>query len=261
MAVLELVLDKGLSVSELQVKLDNVIPNNDMCVYSDGLYVNGSTYDGSGNIKLKNKLHFFYVNTDMSPWDANYNGDTDRFANHVCCDCQAHRCWNAEWDTDDENTRKPKLISGKNEEDKFRDEIDWVLPGDFFRVKIGENRYEYYIITEVSPGPTVKICDGCGQLIYPYEDWCSCGNPKYYYNKEDNPHYKPDDEDTSKDTDTSDDTSDTSDTDSTKRDAPKICPDCGQPILKPQTDGIDELIGLPGNEPVSWALLGTAGDW
>lgn len=250
MPLIELNTGDGLSTSKLQVKLDTVTPNNDLCVYADGLYVNGSTSDGSGGIKLKKKLHYYYINTDMSPWDANYNGDNDQFDNHICCDCQAHRCWDATFDTDDKATRVPTLVSGKNEEDKFRPEIDWVLPGDFFRVKVDENRYEYFIITEVSPGPTTRTCSGCGQLIYPYDGYCKHGNPKYYYNQTDNPEYDPEAEG-----------NEVTSVNENNYEAPKICQVCGQPILTNSTEGVDELIGLPGNKPVSWASLGIAGDW
>ena len=233
MALIEMELGNGLTTSKLQVKLDNVKENNDICVRCDGLYVAGeSTSDGSGNVVLKEYQSHYMVLVDWSPWGAEYAADNSRFKNHVCCDCKTHRCWDAEWDSDSESTRKPILKHGKNEEDAFRKEIDWVLPGDFFRVKSQDDRYEYFIITEVSAGPSSQyhICPGCGQIIYPFEETCDeCGNPKWHYNDE-------------------------------EIDSPSICPDCHQPILKPDED-TDNLIGLAGNEPVNWASLGMAGDW
>jgi hypothetical protein len=243
MAQLDLMVDEGLSISKLQVQLDSVTPNNDLVVRCDGLYVSGDSNDGS-SIKLKQDMISYAVCTDMSPWEEAYDGDNSRFKDHVACDCCVHRCWNATWDSDNDEEKKPILISGKNEEDKFREEIDWVLPGDFFRIDKGDGNWDYYVITEVSPGPTNDICSGCGQIIYKYNDYCEHGNPNYYYDPEVNTHY----------------TLDPPMENPEGYDAPKICQICGQPILKPQDDGVDSLIGLPGNKVVAYALLGTAGD-
>ena len=260
MAQINMAIADGLSISELQVQLNNVIPNNDLVVRCDGLYVSGDYNDGSGNIKLKQNQITYAMCTDMSPWEEAYDGDNTRFKNHVACDCGVHRCWNATWDSDDDENRKPILVSGKNEEDKFREEIDWVLPGDFFRIDKGDGNWDYYIITEVSPGPTTAICSTCGQLKYEYDGYCVHGNPKYYYTHADNEHYIEYDPSKDPDPETNPEDNQTTTENEDNYDAPKICPDCGQPILKPQDDGVDELIGLPGNEVVAYALLGTAGD-
>jgi hypothetical protein len=278
MAMVELYTDIGLSISRVQVKLDEKTPNNDLVVRSDGLYVSGDYNDGSGDIRLQSNQINYLIATDMSPWEEAYDGDNSAFKNHVTCDCTTHRCWNAVWssenpdeDTSDEEEstpesdpnnneepsssdepettsssgmRKVTLVSGKNENDKFRKEIDWVLPGDFFRIKNGD-QWDYYVITEVAPGEGQDICSGCGQVVFKYNGYCEHGNPNYYYDKEKNTHY----------------TLDPPMENPNEYDAPEICPICGQPILKPKADIDDPLIGYPGNEIVSYALLGTAGDY
>ena len=266
MAMIDVYTAEGLSVSKVQVKLDEKTENNDLVVRSDGLYVSGDYNDGSGNIRLQQSQINYMIATDMSPWEDAYNGSNDIFKNHVTCDCNTHRCWNAEWDTsgdgndsdgdetegdDSDDTpsvttahmNKVKLISGKNENDKFRPEIDWVLPGDFFRIKNGD-QWDYYIITEVAPGKGQDICSGCGQVKYHFNDYCEHGNPNYYYDPEVNTNY----------------TVKEPMENPNEYEAPKICPICGQPILKASAEVEDNLIGYPGNDIVAYALLGTAGD-
>lgn len=243
MAMIEVYTSDGLSISRVQVKLDEVTANNDLVVRSDGLYVSGDYNDGSGNIRLKESQINYVIATDMSPWEEAYNGDNSTFKNHVACDCVTHRCWTAEWDSDNDEDRKPIMISGKTDTDKFRKEIDWVLPGDFFRIKNGD-QWDYYIITEVAPGEGQDICSGCGQVKYPFNGHCEHGNPNYYYNSEDNEFY----------------TLNPPMENPENYDAPKICSVCGQPILIPSTSITDNLIGYPGNDVVSYAFLGTAGD-
>ena len=256
MATISLSLDKGLSISKLQVKLDGVLSNNELMVRADGLYICGQ---GLWDLKLKDKQLGHGVHVNVSPWGESWLSSNDLFNNHVCCDCTVHRCWTAKWgkpDMDDLLKRDPILLYGKNKEDLFRADADWVLPGDFFRIRTNEESeetpvYDYYLITEVSTGPTstYAYCHHCMQRIFPFDGYSDDGNPLWKYTKEKNPHYKKESQGQS-------------DTGDTEYNAPEICPDCGQPILSIPEQKADELIGLPGNSPTCFVkVLSGAGDF
>ena len=222
--IIEINNGNGLSVSKLQIKLDQETEGNDLVVRCDGLYVSGGTVseDGTGNVKLAEYQSNYSIMVDWSPWASEYTHDNDQYKNHVTCDCKTHRIWTAEWDSDDEETRLPINLTGKNPNDPFRPEIDWVLPGDFFRIKKSDDTYDYYIITEVTTGPTINnthaecsICPKCGQMIHSEEE------------------------------------------------EPEICPECGQVITCSHYYHTDEDAGnegLPGNGVAAYAYLGEAGE-
>jgi hypothetical protein len=256
MASIVLSLDKGLTVSKMQVKLDEVLSDNELVVRADGLYVSGK---GLWNLKLKDKQLGHGVHVNASPWGLSWLSTNELFDNHVCCDCTVHRLWTAKFnkpDAEKEFDKDPILLYGKNEKDIFRSDADWVLPGDFFRIKTSNDdaetpTYDYYLITEVSTGPTstYSYCHHCRQRIFPFEGYSDYGNPKWHYTKEKNPHYKIDNPDWE-------------DKGDTEYNAPEICPDCGQPILSIPEQKADELIGLPGNAPTAWVkVLSGAGDF
>ena len=264
MATVELYVGDGLSISKLQVKLDEIKKDNELSVRCDGLYVSGK---GLWGLKLKDKQYNHGVHVNISPWGLNWLSDNKLFDGHVCCDCTVHRCWNAKWGKPDESDllkKEPILVCGKNEDDHYRPKADWVLPGDMFRIRKAENSDEwiYYLITEVSTGPgsLYDVCTGCHQRIYPFEDedgnkqYSEYGNPKWHYTKEKNPHY-------TVEVDPGTETEDEEEIADMEYNAPEICPICGQPILAIPEGSADDLIGYPGNSPVAWVKLYEGGDF
>jgi len=226
MALIELNLGEGLSTSKLQVKLDETDENNELFVANDGLYVSsGIIPDKANDLNLDKLQNNYAVTIDYSPWGYEYSKSNGSFQNHITCDCKTHRIWTAEWDKpDDEENRLPIKLTGRNKDEPFRSKIDWVLPGDFFRVRSSSKRYQYYIITEVSAdgASDQDICGTCGQIIFENSGTCdTCGSLLYEEGK-----------------------------------GPEICPECGQPIYKPTVEDPDELVGLPGNHVTKYASLG-----
>lgn len=250
MPIIELDYGQGLSISKLQIKLDSVKEDNSLMVAADGLYVgaHGSSSSGKGNVKLEVPQSHYSIWVAADPW-----GKETGYEKYICCSNTVHRVWTAEWDyPDDEEQRLPINLTGKNTSDPMRPEIDWVLPGDFFRIKRSDGDYDYYIVTEVSPYAVKErhqVCGGCGQEIYA------------------------DGIEVEFDPGTNVKTTDDGDKDEEVRSpiykgiiypengGPPICAICGQPIYTHKTDdNIDEEKGVPGNSIVAYAYLGKAGE-
>lgn len=256
MPVIELEYGQGLSVSKLQVKLDSVKENNSLMVAADGLYVgsHGSSSSGKGNVELEAPTSNYSIWVAANPW-----GTESGYEKYICCSNTVHRCWTAEWDDPSSDVKLPINLTGKNPKDPMRPEIDWVLPGDFFRIKNTERStestpmYDYYLVTEVSPYAIKDrhpVCQGCGQDIYTtgieveFDPGTNEEQTDADAEEKRSPIYKgiiyPPEEDG----------------------GPPICEICGQPIYKHKTEdeNFNEEEGLPGNSIAAYAYLGLAGE-
>lgn len=155
----------GVQVSRMNVKLDPRTTNM-IRLYSDGLWCGPpDTYNSAGlditvdadndigpNLLEPNQCNLG-INVDYGPWSTFDNLSHVNYYNAISCQNTIHKIWNAEFSSTTtlvDGSREPIHLTGKNTSDVFRTHCDWVLPGDFFRVKNESDTYDYFIITEVS---------------------------------------------------------------------------------------------------------------
>lgn len=121
--------------------------SNHLTLKSDGLYLTGLSSSSTSQTFKKYQSHYGIM-VDYSPW-GDVSKHNEDYVGYVSCSNKTHRIWTASGF--DPNTSRPIGLTGKNTQDPFRPELDWVLPGDFFRVPKENGKYDYYIITSVTP--------------------------------------------------------------------------------------------------------------
>ena len=155
----------GVGVSRMHVKLDPR-STNVVRLYGDGLWCGPlETYNSAGseitididndigpNLLEPNQCNLG-INVDYGPWSSFDNSSHVNYYNAISCQNTVHRISDAEFSSTEtltDGSKSPINLTGKNTSDVFRVYCDWVLPGDFFRVKNESETYDYYIITEVT---------------------------------------------------------------------------------------------------------------
>jgi hypothetical protein len=139
--------EDGKTKHRLNVKI-STDEHNTITVEEDGLYSEGDPASVGKQLDTP-QIHGGVRVGYRSQWDLNQEGKN---RTRVSCNGITHRTWTA----DDMNGTH---LRGKNPADTFRGQgdapadeqnLDMILPGDFLRVPVADNKFNYYIITKVN---------------------------------------------------------------------------------------------------------------
>ena len=145
--------EDGKTKHRLNIKI-STDENNTITIEEDGLYSEGDPASVGKQLDTP-QIHGGVRVGYRSQWDSNQEGKN---RTRVSCNGIVHRTWTAD-DINGTNLR------GKNPDDTFRgingaplDEqnLDIILPGDFLRVPVADNRFNYYIITKVNASDRIE---------------------------------------------------------------------------------------------------------
>lgn len=145
--------EDGITKHRLNVKI-STDENNTITVEEDGLYSEGDPASVGKQLDTP-QIHGGVRVGYRSQWDLDQEGKN---RTRVSCNGIVHRTWTAD-DIHGTNLR------GKNPADTFRgvngapaDEqnLDIILPGDFLRVPVADNKFNYYVITKVNANDRIE---------------------------------------------------------------------------------------------------------